>query len=137
MALSATDRLDLIDLYARAAHHLDAGEPEQYVALFTPDGVYIRQAGEAEVSRHRGAAQLLAFAREVAAGAGRDGQHWNSNILIESTADGANGTCHMMRVLTDATVRSHRITLAGRYQDRFVRTATGWRFRERRSIEPA
>lgn len=136
MTLSATDRLDILDLYARTAYHLDFGEPEKYVALYTEDGVFARQAGDAEVFRREGAAQLLEFARGVIARNGRTAQHWNSNVIIEAAEDGATGTCHTMLVVTDVETRTHRITLTGQYRDRFVRTGGGWRIKERRVVGP-
>jgi len=131
MALSATDRLDILDLYARASYHLDFGEPEKYAALYTEDGVFSRQAGDEIVFRCEGVAQLLEFARGVVALNGRSGQHWCGNIIIEASDEGATGTCHSMLVTTDAATKSHTITQTGQYRDRFVRPAGGWRFKER------
>jgi len=136
MTLSATDRLDILDLYSRASYHLDYGEPEKYVALFTADGVHSQQAGDEVVLRHEGAAQLLEFARGVVARNGRTVQHWNNNILIGQDPDGAIGTCHTLMVITDLATQSQKIVLAGQYRDRFVRPAGGWRFRERRFVTP-
>jgi hypothetical protein len=136
VSLSATDRLDILDLYARAAYHLDFGEPEKYVALFTADGVLVRQTGDEVDLRRSGAAELLEFAQDVVQRNGRTGQHWNSNITIESSSEGAIGTCHTMLVVARAETRSHQIASTGQCRDRFTRTATGWRFKERVFVQP-
>jgi hypothetical protein len=136
MTLSATDRLDIVDLYTRASYHLDFCEPEKYVALFTADGVLVQQVGDAEVQRCEGTVQLLGFACSEVARVGRASQHWTANILIALSDDGASGTCHAMTVVTDVATRTHQIAFAGQYRDRFVRTGAGWRFRERRVVGP-
>jgi hypothetical protein len=50
-------------------------------------------------------------------------------VLITSTADGATGSCYLLLVNTG--VQPVGISISGIYQDKVVKTAAGWRFRER------
>jgi SnoaL-like domain len=64
--------------------------------------------------RHRGGAFL---------------QHWNTQLVITPTADGARGSAYMM--LVDRRTQPPSITSVYEYDDEIVRTAGGWRFKSR------
>ena len=51
MALSAADRLEILDLVARYNHLMDGRDAEGWAECFTPDGVF---DGGASASRRRG-----------------------------------------------------------------------------------
>lgn len=129
--LSLADRLDLQDIYARAAYYMDFGEPDKYVALYTSDGTFARFAAGKEVFRRSGSAELRAFAVGVIERNAGLAQHWMSNVFVDATADGAVGTGHTMLVGTIKDNWTCNVLLIGQYRDVFVRTPDGWRIRER------
>lgn len=118
-AMTAEDYLEIQQLYARYAHTLDLGDAEGWADTFTPDGVFADSTGRAE---------LITFA-EGFYGRGGDARHWNSQVLITPTADGADGSCYLLLVNTGAQPAS--ITVSGIYRDKIVKTSGGWRFKER------
>ena len=117
--LTGEDYVEIQQLYARYAHTLDLGDAEGWADTFTPDGVFADSKGRAE---------LITFA-EGFYGRGGDARHWNSQVLITPTADGADGSCYLLLVNTAAQPVS--ITVSGIYQDKIVKTPAGWRFQER------
>jgi hypothetical protein len=122
--LTAQDYIDVQQLYARYAHALDSFEREGagWAETFTPDGVFSRNTV--------GYAALVAFAknwRENRGGAFL--QHWNNQLVITPTAQGARGSAYMM--LVDRRTTPPSIMSVYEYDDELVRTAGGWRFKSR------
>lgn len=119
--LSTQDYIDIEQLYAQYNHAIDSGDAEAWAATFTPDGQFMRFTG---------ADALKGFIkqwRENMNGANR--RHWNSNLRIEPTADGANGTVLLM--LLDVGAKPASILSTGMYKDTLVKTPQGWRFKSR------
>ena len=54
-------------------------------------------------------------------------RHWNTNLSIRPSTDGASAT--VMLMLVDVTTKS--IVATGMYNDTLVKTANGWRFKSR------
>ncbi len=124
MALSAADRLEILDLAARYNHLMDSRDPEGWAGCFTPDGVF---DGGARLQAN-GRAELIAFMERLIA---RDipAVHWNNNIVIEGAGDAASMTLYLLVIdLRDGPVATH----FGVYHDELVRTPDGWRFQRRR-----
>ena len=80
--------------------------------------------------RALGHAGLVEFAQEFNEQQNGNARHWNSNIHITQTADGAAGTCYLM--LWNVGVRPAEIIVTGTYHDTLVETSDGWRFKSRR-----
>jgi hypothetical protein len=140
--LSDQDRTEIQQLLARYQRALSSCASQEYAELFTPDGVFT--SDDFRGPKHRelygksgtlqGRAKLkelveteefcldpaLRAARAVRGNAAGRGP---SDAAIESTADGARGV----------------IPLAGggRYEDVYVKTKDGWRFKSRRVFMPA
>lgn len=112
---------------------VDHGRHADFVALFAPDGVFVR-AGQA----YRGHTALRAFLE--ARPAGRVTRHACSNIRIDMTGpDSATGTCcaimfHAPAGEDPAAALPAAWPLVVDYLDTFVRTAAGWRFSERQAV---
>jgi hypothetical protein len=122
--LSTQDYLDIQQLYARYNWVIDAGDVEGYVALDTPDGSF---------NTFNGADGLRTFMKNRSAGTRR---HWNSNLVIAPTAGGASGKVYLL--LVDVGQKPPVISSAARYEDELVKTATGWRFKKRKTTsDPA
>ncbi len=121
--LTSQDHDEIRQLYARYAHTIDTGDAEGWADTFTVDGVF----GNAH-----GRAALVEFVHTVYRQnqeLGRQSRHWNNQILIEPTAEGATGTCYLVLYNTGTTPPAVRLT--GVYRDTLVKTLAGWRFRER------
>jgi hypothetical protein len=59
-------------------------------------------------------------------------RHFNSTYVIVGTPDGgARGSSYMMQVERRQEGGPVEVTLFGKYEDRFVKTAQGWRIKER------
>jgi SnoaL-like domain len=119
--LTPTDYVEIEQLYARYNIALDSGDAEAWVATFTPDGTFNTSSGREG---------LLKFAKEwheKRNGANR--RHWNSNLRLMGTPEGAEGSVYLM--LLDVSTRPASIALTGMYSDTLVKTADGWRFKKR------
>ncbi len=129
-ALSAQDRTEIQSLVTRYVAALGGCAAEEFAGLFAPDTGYFASNIRGEVI---GRERLMALVRSerhctgpapatAAAPAARPGGAPTS--LIEETAAGVTG-----RVELGANV--------GRYEDEYVKTAAGWRFKARTVITRA
>jgi hypothetical protein len=124
LALTAQDYIDIQQLYGRYNWAIDAGDVEGYVALYTPDGSF---------NTFNGADGLRTFMKNRQGGTRR---HWNSNLVITPSPEGASGKVYL--ALVDVGLKPPAISSAARYEDRLVKTAGGWRFKKRQtSPDPA
>jgi hypothetical protein len=119
MSLPADDVIAIQQLYAHYNLVLDAGDAEAWAATFTPDGSFGNSVGHDA---------LVEFANNFHA-SNPGSRHWNTNIQITKTAEGASGTCYLM--LWNTSVRPATITITGIYNDELVKTSSGWRFKSR------
>jgi ketosteroid isomerase-like protein len=121
-ALSTQDYVDIQQLYARYALAIDTGDAEGWANTFTPDGVFNNSS--------RGRDALVTFVhdwREKRRGASL--RHWNSNLVVTPSAEGANGSIYML--LLDISEKAPAATASYRYEDALIKTAGGWRFKTR------
>jgi len=117
--LSTQDYIDIEQLYATYNHAIDSGDGEAWAATFTPDGTF---------NKFTGHDQLVGFIKrwkEEMNGGNR--RHWNTNLRIVPSKDGATASVFLM--LVDVSTKS--IVATGMYNDTLVKTATGWRFKTR------
>ena len=117
--LSADDMAEIQNLYAQYNLMLDTGDAEGWAATFVENGRF----GNSE-----GRAALIEFAEGFHA-SNPQSRHWNTNLHVTPTAEGAAGTTYLM--LYNAGVRPPSVTASGIYQDVLVRTPQGWRFQSR------
>ena len=119
-SLTADDYVEIQQLYAHYAHALDLGDAQAWADTFTPDGVFLDAKGREE---------LVAFAKGFEENFAGYARHWNSQVLITTTANGADGSCYLL--LVDTSVQPVGISVSGIYEDKIVKTAAGWRFQKR------
>jgi len=119
-ALTAQDYVDIQQLYARYNYAIDSGDVEAYVALYTPDGSFNAFDG------HEG---LRTFMKNRRGGTRR---HWNTNLVITPSPEGATGAVYLMFI--DVGMKPPSVTGAGKYEDLLVKTSQGWRFKKRRTL---
>lgn len=117
--LSADDMAEIQNLYAQYNLMLDSGDAEGWADTFVENGRF----GNSE-----GRAALIGFAENFHEG-NPQSRHWNTNLHVTPTAEGAAGTTYLM--LYNAGVRPPSVTASGIYQDVLVRTPQGWRFQSR------
>lgn len=120
--LTTQDHIDIEQLYATYNHAIDSGDGEAWAATFTPDGTFN--------TRFTGKEALVGFIkmwREKMNGANR--RHWNSNLRITPSAEGASAT--VMLMLLDVGTKPPSIVSTGQYTDVLVKTPNGWRFKTR------
>ena len=118
--LTAQDIVDIQQLYARYNWALDSGDSEGYAATFTPDGVFNNNVGHDAIVK---------FADTFHAGLGAHVRHWNTNLLIQPSPEGASGQVYL--VLVDFGSKPPTIATSASYSDQLVKTAQGWRFKKR------
>jgi hypothetical protein len=130
--LSAADRVEIQQLVARYAHALERGPSDgrAYAELFTPEGSLINST-ETIIGR----ARLVAFAAKHATSSDAT-QTLSTNVLLEATPGGASGKVYAVTIRPDSSRGRGSIVAGGHFEDRYVRTAQGWRF-ERRQFFPS
>jgi hypothetical protein len=118
--LTSDDLVEIQQLYAKYNWTLDAGDAEGYAATFTPDGVFNNNVGHDAIVK---------FANTFHTGIGSHLHHWNTNLLILPTPEGASGQVYL--VLVDFATKPASIFTSATYSDELVKTAQGWRFKKR------
>ena len=135
--LSVEDRLDILDLFARYARCVDAGDADGYADLFTGDGSFTRTNASPAGSGGSGlppggfvgSAALRQLVRDLAVLFRGLMRHQLTDVAIDagSGPDEATGTCYGL--ITDWREGQGRISMHCTYRTSLVRTAAGWRFR--------
>ena len=125
-----SDREQIVDLLARLAHATDPGTLDDYAACFTEDAVMMLPGGDPV----NGLADILASSKARRA-ADRAGPTSRTRHVITTTAvalggDAATSTTYIVFYGMEGgpTVRALMV-----YNDRFRRTAQGWRLSERKA----
>ena len=118
-ALTADDVAEIQNLYAQYNLLLDGGDAAGWADTFVEDGRF---------GNSQGRAALIEFA-EGFHESNPQSRHWNTNLRITRTAEGAAGTVYLM--LYNVGVRPPTVTVTGIYQDVLVETPAGWRFQSR------
>jgi len=119
--LTTQDYIDIQQLYARYNEAFDSGDGDAYAATFTADGVF---------NNNKGREALIGFIqqwKEKLNGGSR--RHWNNNLVITPTPEGATGSVYLL--LIDISARPPAIAGAAKYSDLLVKTPQGWRFKQR------
>jgi hypothetical protein len=139
MELTALDYYEIEQLSRKYAWAIDTcgNDGFDYADLYTPDGVFI----SGEDGQHWEGREKLA---EAAGGNGRGCPfvqmpltHVIVNLVIEATPDGATGKSYLIYPgkhgeFVDDKHNGHD----GGYQDMYVKTAQGWRFKQRIHVHP-
>jgi hypothetical protein len=132
LSLAPQDVLDIQELVARYPYTLDnGGEGGRALAeLFTEDGVFVtpqatyagREALLKMASGHR-PGQGPAYARNHA-----------MNPLLEATPEGAKGRVYAVIIALGENKQPSSIVTGGHFEDVYVKTQQGWRFKRRQFI---
>ena len=114
------------ELLARYCFHFDAGEFDQWLELFTEDGVFdLGSRG-----RFAGREALRSFLKVVPL---TDGlpmiRHCVTNVIIDVQGEQATAHSYVLVVRGGAALG---VLAAGRYADQLTKQGGAWRFRERK-----
>jgi hypothetical protein len=134
--LSARDRIEINQLAARYAFALDtrAEDGKAFADLFAPDGEMVGILGSA-----KGRDKLAELARsgimtleKPVVGV----SHFGMNHVIEPSPGGAVGKEYlvMVNIAEGGKPGGDFSSIGGHYEDSYVKTAAGWRFRRREFI---
>src|SRR5215831_17384641 len=107
--LTAQDLVDIQQLYAKYNWTLDSGDAEAYASTFTPDGVFNNNVGHDAIVK---------FANTFHTGVGSHLKHWNTNLMILPTPEGASGQVYL--VLVDFGTKPASIFTSAAYADELV-----------------
>jgi hypothetical protein len=137
MTLSALDYIEIEQLVAKYSRALDtcANNGYDYAHLFTPDGVFAPTINGKPGPRFEGRERLA-----EASGGGKLGcknvgwiqqgiRHLYPNHVITPTPTGAVGIVDMMMIGLGGD--PNKIQYDGYYDDVYVKTPQGWRFKSR------
>jgi hypothetical protein len=129
--LTAEDYIEIQQLVSRYPYALDQNPDEgrSYANLFTTDGVF-RQP------RTEGRQNLATMASRAPHGI-KYMRHFLSNHVIEATPGGATGKQYLVAVDIGEMGQPSSIFLGGHYEDVYVRTPEGWRFKTRTFVASA
>jgi hypothetical protein len=141
--LSALDYFEIQQLVAKYARAIDtcSNNGYDYADLFTADGVFESEQGGKSVDHATGREKLA----EVSGGGSRGCKnvgwirqgvkHLYVNHIITPGPGGATGTVDMLMIGLGND--PYRIRHEGYYEDVYVRTPQGWRFKSRTHHVPA
>lgn len=132
MAMTALDYEEIRQLLARYNFAVDFGDAEGWADCFTADGVFhCTPEGGPLTGRHEGRDALVAYGRtHYGINKGR-ARHWNWNLEIEGDGETATMRCYLNAFAAMTGDARAALGASGVYRDKLVKTADGWRFRER------
>src|SRR5262245_52342289 len=136
-ALTALDYFEIQQLVAKYARAIDtcSNNGYDYADLFAADGYFAPEQNGKVGNKFQGRERLA----EVSGGGSRGCKnvgwivqgvkHLYVNHIITPTAEGATGTVDMLMIGLGGD--PNRIRHEGYYEDTYVKTAQGWRFKSR------
>jgi hypothetical protein len=130
-SLTALDYIEIAQLAASYGHALDSGygkgeNGEAYANLYTADAAFAGAVGHD---------QLVTLAQIQPRGPDYV-RHYLTNHVIEPTPEGARGKEFLVVIDNGENGKASSLFLGGHYEDTYVRTADGWRFKTRRLFPP-
>jgi hypothetical protein len=135
-ALTTRDYLDIEQLVYKYGWALDSGENNgfAYADLYAPDGTFTGTNQGPSGRTYQGRDNLAALARGAKRGPLNVG-HLAANVIVTPTADGAAGRVYVGIFDPGALGKSPGAGHGGFYDDLYVKTPQGWRFKKRTYYE--
>jgi len=135
--LTALDYIEIQQLVSKYARAIDtcSNNGYDYADLYTPDGIFMPSVAGQAVPGIQGRERLA----EVSGGGSNNCEnvpwieqgviHIYTNHIITPTRDGATGTVDMLMIGLGGD--PNKIEYDGYYDDIYVKTDEGWRFKQR------
>jgi hypothetical protein len=143
--LTAQDYIDIQQLLNKYAFALDtcSNNGYDYADLYTPDGVFYwgiggrKSVGREQLAEAAGGGKLGCQRQKTANRENPIQTHMTVNAVIEPSPEGAIGKSYLVYpgvqgISGDGTHNGH----VGGYQDVYVKTGKGWRFKKRIHVFP-
>ena len=135
--LTALDYFQIQQLVARYARFIDtcSNNGYDYADLYTPDGMFAADRNGKILPGAQGREALAAISGGGSRGCKNVGwikqgvRHLYVNHVITPTAEGATGTVDMLMIGLGGD--PNKIEHDGYYEDTYVKTPQGWRFKQR------
>ena|SRR5438874_512891 len=129
--LTPMDYIEIRQLVARYAYAVDTGADNGnvYASLFAPDGAFLDRTGRATTGKEA----LAALARRNTRGT-QSAFHFILNHVIEPADGGAIGKEYLVQLRMGEAERPNDIFGGGHYEDVYVKTPDGWRFKRRQFL---
>ena len=135
--LTALDYFQIQQLVSRYARAIDtcSNNGYDYADLFTADGAFIPSINGKPGAKIQGRERLAEVSGGGSRGCKKVGwieqgvRHLYVNHIITPTAEGATGTVDMLMIGLGGD--PNKIEHDGYYEDTYVRTPDGWRFKQR------
>lgn len=137
-SLTAEDRTEIQELVNRYARALGSCAAEEYADLFAPGGGYFWSSIRGEVATRERLVALVQSERQcnptnnANAGGANAGGRGNANAAGRST----NGPIATIEPSREGATGTASLGNAGSYEDVYVKTPKGWRFKARSVITP-
>jgi hypothetical protein len=134
-ALTTQDYIDIQQLIARYAVAIDecTNNGYDYAALYTSDGWFAASRNGTPGTKWQGRDRLAEAARGSAKTCDevpwKGIKHMYVNHVITPTTDGAVGRIDLIAIGLDGD--AHKVEHQGHYEDVYVKTSDGWRFKSR------
>ena len=136
--LTPQDYLDIQQLVSKYAYAIDecTNKGYDYADLYVADGAFLTSRDGKILNRFEGRERLA----EAARGGMPDCKdvpwagivHMLVNHVIEPAQGGATGKVYLIAIGVDG--EPGKVEAQGRYEDAYVRTANGWRFKSRTHV---
>jgi hypothetical protein len=143
--LTALDYVEIQQLLNKYAFALDtcSNNGYDYADLYTPDGIFYwgiggrKSVGREQLAEAAGGGKQGCKRQQTASRENPIQTHMTVNVVIEASPEGAIGKSYLVYpgvqgISGDGTHNGH----VGGYQDVYVKTAQGWRFKKRIHIFP-
>jgi hypothetical protein len=126
MTLTPLDYVEIRQLAARYGHAVDQGAADgyAYADLFAEGATFGQTTGRDNLAK---------LAKQTAKGP-QTAWHFIVNHVIEPTADGAKGREYLVHLQYGDGDKPNAVWGGGHYEDTYVKTPDGWRFKTRRFV---
>jgi uncharacterized protein (TIGR02246 family) len=131
-SLPNSDYIEIQQLVARYPYAFDTRADNGYALadLFTPDGAFVYRSRTV-----KGRENLAAFVRGDSPQQGPLYAHiFSTNVIIEPSAEGAIGKAYVVSIDIGEQGKPGGIHGGGHYEDIYVKTQQGWRFKRREYV---
>ena len=117
--LTPQDYMDIQQLFAKYYQSYDSGKADEWASVFTPDGQFNNVKGTEALKR-----QI-----QNTTAKGTNLRHWQSQLLLTPVPGGVQAKVYVIQF--DITAKPITPASFSRYDDLLVKTADGWKFKEK------